>query len=218
MLPISLAEKIPKVCDPRNSGNDFLERSANFSRARHTDFGYSGPGPSAPAPVWRHRLRCASQHCCAIVDLGFRLALPQTAIPFRGSIPEFPDEQSTGANPRCYDVACGLFARLCRRPHNFGCIFVLSLVAPQTVNRPSGLLAATSVFGGGSFDWIISAGVISRAFATGVVVIQNADPKRETSQEKESARSTGKAGNGNRTRMASLEGWNFTIKLCPREK
>ena len=23
------------------------------------------------------------------------------------------------------------------------------------------------------------------------------------------------AGNGNRTRMASLEGWNFTIKLCP---
>jgi hypothetical protein len=25
------------------------------------------------------------------------------------------------------------------------------------------------------------------------------------------------AGNGNRTRMASLEGWNFTIKLCPRE-
>ena len=33
MLPISLAEKIPKVCDPRNSGNDFLERSAD-SRAR----------------------------------------------------------------------------------------------------------------------------------------------------------------------------------------
>jgi hypothetical protein len=31
------------------------------------------------------------------------------------------------------------------------------------------------------------------------------------------ARSAGKAGNGNRTRMASLEGWNFTIKLCPRE-
>ena len=26
----------------------------------------------------------------------------------------------------------------------------------------------------------------------------------------------GIAGNGNRTRMASLEGWNFTIKLCPR--
>ena len=25
-----------------------------------------------------------------------------------------------------------------------------------------------------------------------------------------------RAGNGNRTRMASLEGWNFTIKLCPR--
>jgi hypothetical protein len=25
------------------------------------------------------------------------------------------------------------------------------------------------------------------------------------------------AGNGNRTRMASLEGWNFTIKLCPHE-
>src|SRR5436189_6481016 len=24
------------------------------------------------------------------------------------------------------------------------------------------------------------------------------------------------AGNGNRTRMASLEGWNFTIKLCPQ--
>ena len=24
-----------------------------------------------------------------------------------------------------------------------------------------------------------------------------------------------RAGNGNRTRMASLEGWNFTIKLCP---
>ena len=33
MLPISLAEKIPKVCDARNSGNDFLERSAD-SRAR----------------------------------------------------------------------------------------------------------------------------------------------------------------------------------------
>ena len=26
------------------------------------------------------------------------------------------------------------------------------------------------------------------------------------------------AGNGNRTRMASLEGWNFTIKLCPRKQ
>jgi hypothetical protein len=26
-----------------------------------------------------------------------------------------------------------------------------------------------------------------------------------------------RAGNGNRTRMASLEGWNFTIKLCPHE-
>src|SRR5713101_1594312 len=26
------------------------------------------------------------------------------------------------------------------------------------------------------------------------------------------------AGNGNRTRMASLEGWNFTIKLCPRSE
>jgi hypothetical protein len=26
------------------------------------------------------------------------------------------------------------------------------------------------------------------------------------------------AGNGNRTRMASLEGWNFTIKLCPQGK
>jgi hypothetical protein len=26
------------------------------------------------------------------------------------------------------------------------------------------------------------------------------------------------AGNGNRTRMASLEGWNFTIKLCPRSR
>ena len=25
------------------------------------------------------------------------------------------------------------------------------------------------------------------------------------------------AGNGNRTRIASLEGWNFTIKLCPRD-
>jgi len=30
MLPISLAEKIPKVCDRRNSSNDFLERSADF--------------------------------------------------------------------------------------------------------------------------------------------------------------------------------------------
>ena len=29
-------------------------------------------------------------------------------------------------------------------------------------------------------------------------------------------RSQARAGNGNRTRMASLEGWNFTIKLCPR--
>ena len=26
------------------------------------------------------------------------------------------------------------------------------------------------------------------------------------------------AGNGNRTRMASLEGWNFTLKLCPRAR
>lgn len=24
-----------------------------------------------------------------------------------------------------------------------------------------------------------------------------------------------KAGSGNRTRMTSLEGWDFTIKLCP---
>lgn|GEM_PF-5083350 len=24
------------------------------------------------------------------------------------------------------------------------------------------------------------------------------------------------AGSGNRTRMTSLEGWDFTIKLCPR--
>ena len=82
---------------------------------------------------------------------------------------------------------------------------------PACSRRPTFLV-------GGSFDSIISAGVISRAFATGAVVIQNADPKRETNQENESARSTGKAGNGNRTRMASLEGWNFTIKLCPREK
>ena len=126
-----------------------------------------------------------------MVDLGFRLALPQTAIPFRGSIPEFPDEQSTGANPRCYDVVCGLFARLCRRPHNFGCIFVHSLVAPQTVNRPSGLLAATSVFVGGSLDWIISAGVISRAFTTGAVVVQNADPKRTTARDRQAKRATG---------------------------
>jgi hypothetical protein len=73
MLPISLAERIPRVCDPRNSGNDFLERSANFSGMCHTD----------------------------------------SIIP---------------------------------------------------------------------------------------------------------AKSAGRAGNGNRTRMASLEGWNFTIKLCPREK
>src|ERR1043166_7123417 len=27
-----------------------------------------------------------------------------------------------------------------------------------------------------------------------------------------------RAGNGNRTRMASLEGWNFTIKLCPQRE
>jgi hypothetical protein len=26
----------------------------------------------------------------------------------------------------------------------------------------------------------------------------------------------GKAGKGNRTLIASLEGWSFTIKLCPR--
>ena len=127
--------------------------------------------------------------------LDSRLALPQTATPLRGSIPEFPDEQSTGANPRCYDVACDLFARLCR-PHNFGCIFVHSLVGPQTANRTSGLLAATSVFVGGSFDWIISAGVISRAFATGAVVIQNADPsarptKRTNPQDRQAKRATG---------------------------
>jgi hypothetical protein len=42
MLPISLAERIPRVCDPRNSGNDFLERAANFSEMRHTNFDHSG--------------------------------------------------------------------------------------------------------------------------------------------------------------------------------
>jgi hypothetical protein len=38
------------------------------------------------------------------------------------------------------------------------------------------LLAATNVLAGGSFDWIISAGVISRAFATGAVVVQKRIP------------------------------------------
>ena len=28
---------------------------------------------------------------------------------------------------------------------------------------------------------------------------------------------SGGAGNENRTRIASLEGWSFTIKLCPQE-
>ena len=30
------------------------------------------------------------------------------------------------------------------------------------------------------------------------------------------SRPTRKAGKGNRTLIASLEGWSFTIKLCPR--
>src|ERR1700720_2338440 len=57
-----------------------------------------------------------------------------------------------------------------------GASLVHSLIAPQTANRTSGLLAVTNVFAGGSFDWIISAGVISRAFAPGAVVVQNANP------------------------------------------
>lgn len=162
MLPISLAEKIPKVCDRRNSGNDFLERSAD-SRERVIR------NPVIPAqPQARRRLagatvlRCASQHCCAIVDLGFK--------------------------------------------------------ARASANRTSGLLAAANVLVGGRFDWIISAGVISRAFATGAVVVQNADPSARPTKRTNAQDRQAKAGNGNRTRMASLEGWNFTIKLCPREK
>src|ERR1700680_4880746 len=57
-----------------------------------------------------------------------------------------------------------------------GASFVHSFIAPQTANRISGLLAVTNVFAFGSFDWTISAGVISRAFATGAVVVQNANP------------------------------------------
>ena len=56
MLPISLAEKIPKVCDRRNSGNDFLERSAD-SRERVIRTSGIPAQPQAPAPVWRHPLK-----------------------------------------------------------------------------------------------------------------------------------------------------------------
>jgi hypothetical protein len=77
-----------------------------------------------------------------------------------------------------------------------GASFVHSLVAPQVANRTSGLLAATNVLVGGSFDWIISAGVISRAFATGAVVVQNADPsarptKRTNAQDRQAKRAAG---------------------------
>jgi hypothetical protein len=78
----------------------------------------------------------------------------------------------------------------------FGASFVHSLVAPQVANRTSGLLAATNLLVGGSFDWIISAGVISRVFATGAVVIQNADlsvrpTKRTKAQDRQAKRATG---------------------------
>ena len=77
-----------------------------------------------------------------------------------------------------------------------GASFVHSLVAPQVANRTSGLLAAANVLVGGSFDWIISAGVISRAVATGAVVVQNADPsarptKRTNAQDRQAKRATG---------------------------
>src|SRR6202043_2432935 len=41
--------------------------------------------------------------------------------------------------------------------------------------------------------------------------------KSQEGSDREKDRHLNPAGNGNRTRMASLEGWNFTIKLCPRE-
>src|SRR6266446_9666889 len=77
-----------------------------------------------------------------------------------------------------------------------GASFVHSLVAPQVANRTSGLLEATNVLVGGSFDWIISAGVISRALETGAVVVQNADPsvrstKRTNAQDRQAKRATG---------------------------
>ena len=50
MLPISLAEKIPKVCDRRNSGNDFLERSAD-SRERVIRTSVIPPSPKR-ARAW----------------------------------------------------------------------------------------------------------------------------------------------------------------------
>jgi hypothetical protein len=141
---------------------------------------------------------------------------------FGGSIPEFPDENPLGDPQRANPVATMSPANCLRASAGdrtiLGASFVHSLIAPQVANRTSGLLAATNVLVGGSFDWIISAGVISRALRDWRCRCPKCRSQRQTNQENECARSTGKAGSGNRTRMASLEGWNFTIKLCPRDK
>jgi hypothetical protein len=64
MLPISLAERIPKVCDRRNSSNDFLERSAD-SRERiiRTSVIPASPRCARACPAQPVKMRLAALLC-----------------------------------------------------------------------------------------------------------------------------------------------------------
>jgi hypothetical protein len=62
------------------------------------------PAQDVPAPVRRNPLRCASQHCCAMVDLGFKARASANSYSALWKHSRVSDEQFTGCEsplPRC---------------------------------------------------------------------------------------------------------------------
>jgi hypothetical protein len=171
------------------------------------------------APPVKMRLAALLCHCRSWIQRSrFREQLFRFAEAFHSFLTSNPLGDPPESESRCYDAARELFARLCRRPHNFG--GVICPFSGRATSREQNL-------------WLARGGQRSRRrkfrldHFRGRHFTRRRDwrcrcPKcgsqRQTNQKNKCARSTGKAGNGNRTRMASLEGWNFTIKLCPREK
>ena len=222
MLPISLAEKIPKVCDRRNSGNDFLERSAD-SRERVIRTSVIPAQPKRArawlAPPVKMRLAALLCHCRSwIQGSRFREQLFRFGEAFQSFLTSNPLGDPPESESRCYDVACELFARLCRRPHNFGCIVCPFSGRPTSREQNLRLARGDQRSRRRKFRLDHFRGRHFTRLRDWRCRYPKCRSQRQTNQENECARSTGKAGNGNRTRMASLEGWNFTIKLCPREK
>ena len=187
---------------------------------RHTDFGYSGPAPSALAcltPPVKMRLAAPLCHCRSwIQGSRFREQLLHFGEAFQGLLTSNPlDDPPESESPliRCrvriicaplpmttqfWDIVCSFFDRPTSREQN------LRLARGDQRSRRRKF--RLDHFRGRHLtrlrDWRCRC------------------PKcgfhRQTNQENECARSTGKAGSGNRTRMASLEGWNFTTKLHPQ--